>query len=108
MRPERAREKAREILNRACVAGTSERYPDLESDLAKALLSAVLEEREACAKVVESGFLYGTDGKNDDFACSTCGGDIRAKCCIWAFNYEGNKEIAKEIRHRNKLQGEEV
>ena len=52
------------------------------------------------AEIAESGYLYGTDGKNDDFACSKCGGDIRAACCIWAYNYNTNKEIAEAIRHR--------
>lgn len=68
--------------------------------LEDALLQVVKEENEACAKEAESGYLYGTDGKNDDYACSTCGGDIRAMCCIWAFNHNGNKEIATAIRKR--------
>lgn len=50
------------------------------------------------ARVAESGYLHGTDAKDDDYACSTCGGDIRAACCSWAFNYNGNKEIASAIR----------
>lgn len=46
---------AREILNRACVAGTSERYPDLLDDLAQALLSIHNSAVERCMKAVCKG-----------------------------------------------------
>ena len=79
-----------------------DRLGELRENIAQALAKAYAEgvevERERCAKVAESGYLHGTDAKNDDYACSTCGGDIRAACCIWAFNYNGNKEIAQAIR----------
>ena len=49
-------EKAKEILNRACVAGTSQRYPDLLSDLAATLTTLEKETIERCAKVAEDQY----------------------------------------------------
>lgn len=56
--------------------------------------------RQILKEIVESGFLYGPDCKNDDFACYKCGGDIRGNCCQWAYEHEGNKAIAQAIRDK--------
>lgn len=70
----------------------------LEQDILDALINFRKEVLEEATKIVESGYLYGSDCKNDDYACNKCGGDIRAQCCIWQFNHKGNVFIAKAIR----------
>ena len=55
-------------------------------------------QRERDAKIVESGFLSGEECKNPEYACNQCGYDIRASCCNWVFNHNGNVFIASAIR----------
>ena len=69
-------------------------------ELRASLQHAVEEERLECAKVANEWFLSGTDGKNPDFACSTCGFDIRAACCVKTYVHNGNEAISKAIRQR--------
>lgn len=81
---------------------SQEKKNKIIKELGRQIDERVREERETCAKVVESGYLTGTDCKNEEFACVKCGGDIRGQCCVWEFTHRGNVFIAAAIRQRGK------